>query len=293
MGNEETGKTEPADTTEAPEAAATTETAGAVEEAKPAPAPAPSAMPIAKNGQAWAGFVAVVVAVVANWWILYAADPSRTGSSDAIPDSSKLLAWVVSLVLLFAALMLFGMSTGRGTGGLLIDSRNKFSSSRLQIILWTVVVLSTVISVVGFNVVSKAAEPIGFTIPGNILAVLGISVGALAGSSLVKSAKKPEINLDIKKSFSEANVRNLIEAEDDKSDVPGLDVSKVQMLAFTFVAVAAYAYVVLAWFVDAKVAEDLASFPDFSEGMLGLIAISHGGYLGYKAAPNKPLAGKK
>jgi hypothetical protein len=245
----------------------------------------------ANNGLAWAGIAAIGAALIGNWWILYAADPNRTGSSDAISDGPKFLAWIVSSVLLFSALALFGLSSGRGWGGLLIDSRHKFSSSRLQIILWTVIVLSTVISVVGFNVVSGASEPIGFTIPGNVLAVIGVSVAGFAGSSLVKSTKNTK-NLHRNSDHTKANVRNLIEAEDDKSEVPGLEVSKVQMLAFTFVSVAAYSYVVLAWFADAKVASDLASFPDFSEGMLALIAISHGGYLGYKAAPNKKLDGE-
>src|SRR2546427_2881501 len=59
-----------------------------------------------------------------------------------IPTGARLGAWLLTLILL----AVFAAVAGQGiTGlwrGLLIDERNKISLSRLQIVLWTVVVLS-------------------------------------------------------------------------------------------------------------------------------------------------------
>ena len=59
-----------------------------------------------------------------------------------IPLQHRLWAWLGTLILLTVFTIIAGQGIMGLWGGLLIDERNKISLSRLQMILWTIVVVS-------------------------------------------------------------------------------------------------------------------------------------------------------
>ena len=59
--------------------------------------------------------------------------------------------WLVSLLALLIISWLIGRQTGKGTLGILIDGRGRYSLTHFQIVLWTIVILSSVIGVLISN----------------------------------------------------------------------------------------------------------------------------------------------
>ncbi|MBC8453311.1 MAG: hypothetical protein H8D69_02420 [Chloroflexi bacterium] len=223
-----------------------------------------------------------LVSLGANWWV----------QNNSGWNGKEEIAWFSTTALLLLTFVLLGPMVGRRWFGVIVDFRNKPSSSRLQIALWTIVVISTVVTATVYNIVANAIDPMSFSIPGNVLAVLGISAVGVGGSQLLKvtadRAGKLHSHSDVKK----ANIRNLIEEEDqnpDETSVTNIDVSKVQMLMFTVIGIVTYSAVVLKWISGDPGTAGLMEFPDFSEGLMAIIAISHGTYLGIKATPNNDV----
>ena len=73
---------------------------------------------------------------------------------------SRLANWLINLVLFVAFLLVVGHGvTGRPLG-LLIDERKKVSLSRLQMVLWTLVILSGLLTAALSNISLFIAAPI-------------------------------------------------------------------------------------------------------------------------------------
>ena len=89
---------------------------------------------------------------------------------------------------------LFVVIAGQGVTGLwrgmLIDDRNKMGLSRLQMILWTIIVLSGFLVAALSNLATGQADPLAIAIPSQLWLLMGISTTSLVGSPLIKSTKK-------------------------------------------------------------------------------------------------------
>jgi hypothetical protein len=75
------------------------------------------------------------------------------------PTRAKLWGWVIALVLLGVFAAVAGQGNTGLWRGLLIDERNKISLSRLQLTLWTIVVLSGFLSAVFSNLAAGQPQP--------------------------------------------------------------------------------------------------------------------------------------
>jgi hypothetical protein len=194
-----------------------------------------------------------------------------------------------------AMLVLFLIATGHGlTGradGALIDARNRMSLSRLQLVAWTLLVVSAVITA-GFWNVAHGTVGLDFKIPEELWALLGISTGSLVASHLVIKPQDPnapdptKAGSDRNATVNDAQWRDLIQGE-AKDNASYVDLSRVQMLFFSLAVIAAYAYALNVMFgaVDptTNALASIKEFPTVSDGMVALIAISHAGYLARKA----------
>jgi hypothetical protein len=72
---------------------------------------------------------------------------------------------------------------------LLIDERNKISPSRLQLTLWTIVVLSGFLSAALSNLAAGQPNPLDISVPSELWLLMGISTTSLMASPLIKSTK--------------------------------------------------------------------------------------------------------
>jgi len=119
------------------------------------------------------------------------------------------LRWLIIAGLMIAFLAVIGIQVTGLPAAILIDSRyNKMSLSRLQITLWTILVLSAYFTIAldrnipGLLDPKKGlGEPLNISFPPELLVALGISAASFAGSSLIKSVKMgKEVNIELRES---------------------------------------------------------------------------------------------
>ncbi len=228
------------------------------------------------------------------------------------PAWDRIWVWLAIMLLLLAFALVAGHGVvGRWTG-LLIDERNKMSLSRLQMVMWTILILSGFLAValVNIRLVPPQPEPLAIHIPQELWLLMGISTTSLVGSPLLKSRKQdrePEdaerqrtlgliakrgVNMDdvqtngqvvVNARTEDAGWSDLFSGE-ETGNAAQLDLGKVQMFYFTVVLVLAYA-VALGNALHNS-AGLITEFPAIDSGMVTLLGISHAGYLANKAVPH-------
>lgn len=110
-----------------------------------------------------------------------------------LPDG-RLWFWFAALLVLFALITIIGIGrTGRWEA-VLIDERNRMSLSRLQMVMWTVIVLSAFYTVVLWRIGAPPTKPptapLAVAIPAELWLAMGISITSLLGSPLILNATK-------------------------------------------------------------------------------------------------------
>jgi len=207
---------------------------------------------------------------------------------------STLTAWVVSLLALGAFLMLAGGAVTGYALGALIDDRDKVSLSRFQLVLWTLLLLSALLTAGMHNLVASE-DALAIELPEQLFWLLGISTTSLVGSPLIKGAKKERtaanapaagsqaVGLITKNAtVDDASWADMFRGEEVDNDQT-LDLAKIQMFFFTIVIGVVYAFELGDMFREAGVM--IGRFPAISEGMNILLGLSHTGYLTHKAVP--------
>lgn len=109
--------------------------------------------------------------------------------------TSGLVVWYLMIGLLIMIVFVVGHGkTGRLLGAL-IDERNMMSLSRLQLVSWTIVILTAWLTAVLWNLVINKANPLAIALPTDVWLLLGISTTSLVGTPLILSNKtKPFAN---------------------------------------------------------------------------------------------------
>ena len=232
-------------------------------------------------------------------------------------------AWLVLCFLLFIG-YLGKVTIGRWMG-IFISDRNVMSLSRMQIIAWTVLIISAFMTMVLVRIAAGTPDAFGIDIDWHLWALLGLSASAAVGAPLinsVKAAKEPaadpnapaaaattpangngyspavnrtatELNEDpgdidenrkgvlyANKSVDDASFTDIFEG-DELANTMYIDVTKVQMFWFSIIAITGYTIMILQMFLITAPA-DLKSFPVLTDGLIGILAVSHATYLGGK-----------
>lgn len=257
-----------------------------------------------KEDSTWTGWHTFAILVVITSIILIGL---------LVPKSFRPQAWVATLLIL----MVFATIVGEGvTGnwlGVLIDFRNKISLSRLQMALWTILVLSAFLTASLSNISTHHPNPLSIEIPVELWMLLGVSTTSLIGSPLITSSKrrrKPNMEeeadtlnqlakqgIDVAKVGSKGLIvtyRDMNQSRlsdlfrgDESGNAAHLDLAKMQMFLFTIILVIAYG---AALGTQLATQDAIDKFPELDSGMLALLTISHGGYLTSKAIPHSESA---
>jgi cell division protein FtsL len=115
--------------------------------------------------------------------------------------------WGLAALIILVLLALAGREINGQWLGVLIDTRNKMSLSRLQITLWTVMVLSAyltmvmprVIAMVGKGAALTQEQALDITFPEELILAMGISAASFAGANLIQTnKKKKQIKIEAK-----------------------------------------------------------------------------------------------
>jgi hypothetical protein len=208
-------------------------------------------------------------------------------------------AYFVILALMAAFVIVTGRAVTKLWRGILIDARNKLSLSRLQMIGWTLVVLSAIVTAALANISYNSDSPLDIEVPSELWVLMGISTGSLVASPAILSnkAQRPARTQDVEamkkvlgvkeKSIGllacnnhpeDARWADLLMGE-EVGNFRHVDLGKLQMFLFTFILVLSYAAAIAAMFREAGVIEGL---PKVEDGMNVLLGISHTGYLANK-----------
>ena len=171
--------------------------------------------------------------------------------------------------------------------GLLIDQRNKISLSRVQLVAWSLLVISAVITEAILNAVWGRTNPLELRIPPELWVLLGLSAGTFVAAPLVLASKADRGDLATKAPYQHA-WRDIFYG-DDTGNADQVDISKVQQFFFTLVLVVTYAVAVGSLIATAIPAETLLTFARLDPGFIGIMAVSQTAYIAYKALPQNKI----
>lgn len=212
------------------------------------------------------------------------ADVDRGGVTHA-----RLFAWIVIAALLagFAAVAGDGI-TGIWRGAL-VDNRHRVSLGRLQMVLWTVLVLSSYLAAALANVGLGEAKPLSVSVPPELWIAMGISTASFVAAPAALAARRrpggdsSAANADPRSSGWSELLRG-----EERGGHHELDLAKLQMLFFTLVLILAYAVAVGDAFVRDGV--PVHALPTIDSAVVVLLGISHAGYIAKKVTPAPPPA---
>ena len=180
----------------------------------------------------------------------------------------------MSLAYIFgiAVLVLIWLLTGRKNPWKLVEGADgRPSTSKLQWFLWTVVVIFS------YTAISWALEFKEITdIPQNVLIAMGLSVTTMAAAKSI--------------TVSYIENKKIIKSADNKSsfvqdDEGWPDLSKVQMLAWTFIAIGFYLFDTIQIIQN----PNSTRLPDISPALMLLMGLGQGAYLGKKLTTSTPI----
>ncbi|HEY4722645.1 MAG TPA: hypothetical protein VII92_12405 [Anaerolineae bacterium] len=115
-----------------------------------------------------------------------------------IETVGPLALWGIGVLIIGILLLLAGHEINGRWLGILIDTRNKFSLSRLQITLWTIMVLSAfftmamprVGAMVGEHATLNQQQALDIRFPEELILAMGISAVSFTGANLIQSNKR-------------------------------------------------------------------------------------------------------
>ena len=260
------------------------------------------------NAKDIALFVGFVIALVLIYLV---------GTNTPITAMTTAWAWIMIIMAGFVVLV-SALITGNPLFGWLINEQNRMSLSRLQMFLWTIMILSAFVTAVFANLHFQHYESaVSIAIPEELWLAMGISVTSLVGSSLILENKKGKVPVPPQNSIETSKPKGEKELKLSgvlvKSDKPSLlnlidgeevgnhgiiDLTRLQNLFFTIVLVGTYMATLNNMFATLVTVtpqvQNIASnfpikeFPELGSSAVALLLISHAGYLAAKAIDNQP-----
>jgi hypothetical protein len=200
-------------------------------------------------------------------------------------------AWAISAGVLLVVAIALGVGVRGSFIGILIDERGRYSLTQLQIVLWTIVVISLISGVFWARLFDDATTALDFSIPGELLGVLGISVGSTVAATVVKAEKdvsRPD-SVAASDSSKPPSFKQVFTLEEGEFADRAIDVTKFQNFAFTIILVTAYVALCIGQFNDLANISDLTALPGFDTSFVTLLGISHATYIAGKL-PSRPGA---
>ena len=250
------------------------------------------------------GALALVVAFVVP--LVLALQLRSAGGSDWY----RFVAWAACLIGCLGLLVVAGSEVRGRVWGAFIDERNRYSLSRMQMLLWAVLILSSFYVVFIFNVLRDAPAPLELKdLDLNVFALMGLSITSFiaapaalsrkatqsassneleqSGKSLVQSQALtglPTANgrILVKENSKDARFADLIRGE-DVATATVIDVARTQMLLITAICMVVYGTSVGRSLLLGNA--HLQQLPKLGEALLLLILVSHTGYIAGKFVP--------
>jgi hypothetical protein len=209
--------------------------------------------------------------------------------ASAHPVGAILAAWGASALLLLCLAVYLGRhaTVHPGPLSILIDNRGRFSLNHLQVVMWSLVIMSLVAGVFFGRLVAGVPSPLDFGVPDDVLGLLGIGLGSGVTAGAVKATKNRTAGprLATKANGQAPRFEQVFMLEEGEYADEVVDVTKFQSFGFTLVLVVAYVATAIHTISDAASADDITVLPGLSSTFLVLLGISYVGYVGGKLPP--------
>lgn len=201
---------------------------------------------------------------------------------------SKLAAWLITMLMMVLLCAAIGRAITNRWDAVLIDGRNRISLSRLQMIAWTLVVLSALITAASSNLhLPDNSTALDITIAPELLAAMGIAAASLAAAPALLTLKGTDAAGQpvavANSSMAQASWLDMFRG-DETGEENTPDLSKIQQFLISLALIGAYGFLLGNMFYFLAAGAKFGAFPPLSEGFIWLLGISHAGYLTYKAA---------
>jgi hypothetical protein len=250
--------------------------------------------------QQW-GSAAVLFLGVAALAVGYALPAAIPSSSLFVGLGPAQLSFAVEVLLIVIFFALVGIAVSGRLGGVLLDSRNRYSLTQLTTAIWTALLLGGVLAAALANLARSALDPLALNIPAEIFQAAGISATALVGTPIVRAVKRGDGSREKLKladetddpdrvvvgvivenrNAADARWTDLFEGEEEVNwHRP--DLGRIQLFYFTILAAGIYGVQLML----ALVGEGPFEFPKLDPGLVGLLLLSNGTSLVYQAAPH-------
>lgn len=265
--------------------------------------------------------VAVLVVLPLVW-----AQAGRTAASPGAP-AVRLVMFFGSMLALVTMMFSVGVAVTEQRMGVLWSGRNAYSLSRLQVVLWTMLVLSALAAVAACRAHGLFAAPgaagmptaLNIEIPSELLLVMGISVASGAAAPAILSIKAqgaPVLAQQVNAAAARVGdavgavghvlvrpdrrpplIKDLFQG-DEVAKAGTVDIGKLQQAIVTLILWGVYFGMLVEMFASGASsnvgkAAGSTAMPPMSEHFVYLLGISHAGYLAYKAAPSSTSADAK
>ena len=146
-----------------------------------------------------------------------------------------------------------------------------YSLSRLQIYLWTVAVI------IGFSAVFMAKGEIP-DMPKTLYMLMGVNIASAVTSNAIRTARDLQRHVGSPPDF----IKDIFFDFDGSIDLP-----RTQMAVWTIISLLAFLIMLVQSFV--AVSPDKLVLPDITDGLVILMGLSNGAYLGAKATNPTPV----
>lgn len=215
------------------------------------------------------------------------------------------LQWALVLLILVCLCALSGLLVHGRVDGILIDERNRLSLSRVQWVAWFVVLVSAYFVGTVLNVKGGYGSPFP-VMQAELFGLIGLSSGSAVLSTLIVDSKRTGTTLpdtpaepplagqpgkagnvgkvDVRAVPAEASWKDVYCGE-EVSNRAVVDVSRLQQVVTTLLLLCVYVGFLWRDLDTAAFTGHFAQMPAVDGNFLGLLGISHAGYLLYKAAP--------
>ena len=235
--------------------------------------------------------------------------------------------WLLTMTVFVADGIAIGYFFKERWSGIFINERNLMSLSRVQVGLWSLLILSAFFTILVARWRSGVPDPMNIGIDLQVWALMGISLGSLAGRTAImgkkgvtkqdetkvatilnKQAKNVAIQLNITEDEAKSKIKDLAKGDasvlysHDSPQDAGLmdmfqgdevvnkwvvDIGKVQLLFFTVITVAAYASAIGAMLLTTAIGS-ITALPPMTDGFVAIVGVSHAGLLGNSATIQTP-----
>lgn len=177
--------------------------------------------------------------------------------------------------------------------GIFIDSRDTWSLTQFQLVLWTFIIIPVLIAVVIGRATEDPSTAWDIAVPGEIWGLLGISMGSTVLAVAIKSQKNGPSTSPLgagdrvlaRTEALQARFSDMFAYDEGTGSLTRLDVTKFQNFVFTVALAVTYLWNCLWLFGKAGTPSAITGLPALSGVALGILGISHAGYLTGKAIP--------